>query len=217
MAKAAYGKVNETREGSNVASKIENRPAKVTAAFHAELLRPDDLLHLQVDGSNLHLTSDEYGAPVLTVVDRQQSAFLRFTFAPQTIAESAFFEAAPVPGTNTPIQPEGDPRRPDPDSDPKSPKGDDPLAAPGTTSDTPHVKHRLPTVAQIGHPSRLVFVVPAGAAIPFTFEGLLEWSKLDLSVNGIAAIGDNPTADQIAKAPAIHEPGPNETAIELPY
>ena len=31
------------------------------------------------------------------------------------------------------------------------------------------------------------------------------------------AIGDNATADQIANAPAIHEPAANETAIELPY
>jgi hypothetical protein len=59
--------------------------------------------------------------------------------------------------------------------------------------------------------------VPADAAIPFSFDGLLEWSNLELSVNAIAAIGDNPTADQIANAPAIHEPATNETAIELPY
>ena len=162
-----------------MASKIENRPSKVTPAFHAELLRPDDLLHLQVDGSNLHLTNDENSAPVLTVVDQRQSAFLRFTFAPQTIAESAFFESALVPNKkpDTPIKWESDPKPKLPDPD-QSNTSTDPLAAPGTTSktaqDTAHVKHKLPTVAQIGHPSRLVFVVPADAAIPFTFDGLLE-------------------------------------------
>src|SRR5581483_7269953 len=64
---------------------------------------------------------------------------------------------------------------------------------------------------------RLVFAVPADAAIPFTIDGLLEWSKLTLSVNGLAAIGDNPSAAQIAQAPAIQAPATTETALELPY
>ena len=205
-----------------MATKTGKPSAKVTAAFHAELLRPDDLLHLQVDGSNLHLTNEKYSGPVLTVVDGRQPAFLRFTFPPQTIAESAFFEAALVPKKkpDTPIQWESDPKAKNPDKDQNN-TNTDPLAVPGTISKTalaaPHPNHEIPTVAQIGHPSRLVFVVPADAVIPFTFEGLLDWSKLDLSVNGIAGIGDSPTADQIAKAPAIQQPGPNETAIELPY
>lgn len=193
-------------------------PTGIRSTFHAELLRPDDLLHLQVDGSNLRLIADENRGPILTVEDRARPAFLRFTFAPQTIAESAFFEAALVPGTSTPITPEKDPNRNDPDQKSTT---HEPLAAPGTTSASAQTAaglvHKLPTVAQMGHPSRLVFAVPAGATIPFTFDGLLDWSKLELSVNGIAAIGDEPTVEQIANAPAIHEPTANETAIELPY
>ncbi len=199
-------------------------PTLIKLTFHAELLRPDDLLHLHADGSNLRLVSDDERGPVLTVEDRAQPAFLRFTFAPQTIAESAFFEAALVPGKNPPSQitPESNPNPTNPDQD--QPKTiHDPLPEPGTISKSAQTAaakkdpNKIPTAAQIGHPSRLVFLVPADAAIPFTFDGLLEWSNLELSVNGIAAIGDKPSADQIASAPAIREPATNETAIELPY
>ena len=197
-------------------------PVKIRPTFHAELLRPDDLLHLQVAGSNLRLVQDESRGPVLAVEDQQRPAYLNFTFAPQTITESAFFEAALVPGTATPIKSEANPKKNPPDPDQYN-STHEPLAAPGTPSGSAiksahsPLNNKIPTVAQIGHPSRLVFVVPPDAAIPFSFDGLLEWSKLELSVNGIAAIGDNPTADQIANAPAIHEPVANETAIELPY
>ena len=186
--------------------------------FHAELLRPDDLLYLEVDGDNLRLVNDEQRGPTLSVADPKRTAFLRFTFAPQTIAESAFFEAALVPGTSTPITPENDPNRKDPDQNNTT---HSPLPSPGTTSDSANAAARnakkTPTVAQFGHASRLVFAVPAGAVIPFSFEGLLEWSNLTLSVNAIAALGDSPTAAQITAAPAIHEPSANETVLELPY
>ncbi|MEP7343747.1 MAG: hypothetical protein ABI877_00710 [Gemmatimonadaceae bacterium] len=191
---------------------------KTRPAFQAELLRPDDLLHLQVDGTNLRLTRDEELGPILTVDDSERPAFLRFTFAPQTIAESAFFEAAISQETSTPIQPENDPDRKDSDQGSTT---HELLPLPGTNSESANTAaraaHRKATVAQIGHRSRLVFTVPPDAAIPFSFDGLLEWSKLELSVNGIAAIGDAPTAAQIANAPGIREPSVNETALELPY
>ena len=194
-------------------------PPILRPRLHAELIRPDDLLHLQVDGDNLHVTQSN-GGPVLTVQDKQRPAFLRVTFAPQTIAESAFFEAALVRGKvpDTPIAPESNPASPNPD--PGS-TVQELLATPGTPSQSAVLaaqkSHMRPTVAQLGHPSRLVFVVPANAEIPFSLDGLLEWSDLDLSVNDIAALGDTPTPEQIAKAPAIQEPGANHTAIELPY
>ena len=194
----------------------------IRLSFHAELLRPDDLLHLQIDGENLHLITDDRRGPLLTVVNPQRTAFLRFTFAPQTIAESAFFEAALVPGKtpDTAITSEPNPKIIHPSPDLTS-TTNDPLAAPGTTSSSANAAakkaNKTATVAQIGHPSRLVFIVPADAAIPYTVEGLLEWSNLTLNVNAIAAIGDNPTPAQIAGAPAIHEPTANETALELPY
>ncbi|HKI07120.1 MAG TPA: hypothetical protein VKA09_01870 [Nitrososphaeraceae archaeon] len=53
--------------------------------------------------------------------------------------------------------------------------------------------------------------------IPFSIEGLLNWTGLDLNVSPIAAIGRSPSDDQVSNAPAIQPPAPNETAIELPY
>ncbi|MFN2460487.1 MAG: hypothetical protein ABR591_07350, partial [Candidatus Velthaea sp.] len=154
----------------------------------------------------------------LRIQNPNQPAFLRFTFSPQTITESAFFEAALVPNTTTPITAANDPNRKDADQGSST---HDPLASPGTASSRAKVAAQAAgttaAVAQIAHPSRLVFVVPADAQIPYSFEGLLEWSKLELSVTGIAAIGDNPTAAQVATAPAIAQPGTNETALELPY
>jgi hypothetical protein len=189
--------------------------SKTAQPFRAEMLRPDDLLHLTVDGDNLHLVRDPDRGPLLKVANPAQPAFLRFTFAPQTIAESASFEA-------TIVKPDGDPQKKGKDPDESRPSTyHDPLPDPGTTSVSANtaaqVVNKIPTVAQVSHPSRLVFIVSEDAAIPFTFEGLLEWSKMTLSVSGIAAIGENPTPDQIANAPAIHEPGANQTAIELPY
>ncbi|MEP6964148.1 MAG: hypothetical protein ABI845_01565, partial [Polaromonas sp.] len=175
---------------------------KVTKKFHAELLRVDDLLHLLVDGSNLRLSPDGNRGSFLSIEDPALPGYLRFTFAPQTIAETAVFEASIV-------APESDPKRPDPDQTKNTPT--EPLSTPGT----PGLNAK--SVARIGHPSRLVFIVPPGAEIPFSFDGLLDWSKLQLSVSGLAAIGDNPTAAQIANAPAIREPAVNETALELPY
>ncbi len=179
------------------------RPAKNRPLAKIELLRPDDLLHLQIEGINLRLDPRE-GSPVLVVANPDHSAYLRVIFAPQTIAETAVFEASKVP-------PEGDPNRPpDPDvTNPPTPP--ESLFAPGTPG------LNATSVAQIGHSARLVFKVPPQTEIPFSTEGLLDWTNLELSVNGIAALDDNPTSDQIGKAPDIAEPADTETAIELPY
>jgi hypothetical protein len=170
-------------------------PAKV------ELLRPDDLLHLQIEVVNLRLDPRQ-GSPVLVVDNPSQSAYLRVIFSPQTIAETAVFEASIV-------APEGNPNRPDPDVTNHTPT--EPLFGPGTPG------LNATSVAQIGHRAQLVFKVPPQTEIPFSTEGLIDWTKLELSVNGIAAIGDNPTPDQIAQAPDIAQPADTETAIELPY
>ncbi|MBA2622811.1 MAG: hypothetical protein H0U88_04210, partial [Chthoniobacterales bacterium] len=183
------------------------------------------MLYLGVGGSNLRLQSDPEQGAYLEVENRNRRAYLQLTFQPQTIAESAFFEAAIVPGGTTPIGGEGDPRR---ESNPKQtpPQGatyHEPFANPGQPSSSAiaaaatQKPKTFPTAAQIGHSSRLVFVVPPGAKIPFSMEGLLDWSELELNVNGIAAIGDNPSPHQIANAPGIRAPAANETAIELPY
>jgi hypothetical protein len=169
-----------------------------------ELVRAEDLLHLQVEFVNLRLDDSTPEEPMLLVKDAAQPAYLIFIFPPQTITESAFFEA-------TIVTPDGDPKKP-PDPDASQPSTyREPLPPPGFPAPTAR------RVALLGHPSRLAFIVPAEANISFSLEGLLDWSKLTLSVNGIAAVGKDPSADEIANAPAIKQPDPTETAIELPY
>lgn len=182
-------------------------------ATKIDLIRPDDLLNLRVEAANLRIDSSNPEKPVLVVEDAQRQAFLAFIFPPQTIAERAYFEAAivkPPVGPKVAIVPETNPDKKPPDPDSIS-TAIEPLDPPG------YVDNKRPTVAQLGHPSRLVFTVLPDARIPFSTEGLLDWSTLELNVNPIAAIGPNPTQDQIANAPAIKEPTPNETALELPY
>lgn len=177
-----------------------------------ELVRPEDLLNLQIEAVNLDTvpvagdpgSTDESAGPLefeMVVADATKPALLIFTFPPQTIAERAYFEAASV-------KPEQGPLRVDPDAGGAIPVAFD---APG------FVEPARPTVAQLGHPTRLVFVVRPEVRVPFTVAGLLDWARFDLQVSAIAAIGASPTAEQIANAPTIREPGATETAIELPY
>jgi hypothetical protein len=157
-----------------------------------EVTRPDDLLRLTFQGDNLQLDTSQPESPALVVTNAQLPAFLTVVFPPQTIAETAFFESSLVsPETN----------KPDPDG----------ATLTETLPGAGNVKARM------AHPSRLVFRVPPEARIPYTTEGVLDWSGLELSVNPIAAIPPNPTQAQIAAAPAIAAPKGTETALELPY
>jgi hypothetical protein len=164
--------------------------------FTIEVTRPDDLLRLHIQARNLRLDHPEGEGAALVVDVAGQAAYLSVFFPPQTIGESAFFEAAVVPGLSADVPPG--------QTEPPPPAIVDP-GVPGQVQ------------ARIAHPSRLVFKVPADARIPFTIDGLLDWSTLELSVNPIAAIGPNPTAAEIAQAPAIAVPADIETALELPY
>jgi hypothetical protein len=168
------------------------RGSPVTFSF--EVIRPDDLLCLHMEARNLRLDRPQGQPPALVVEDANQPAFLIVHFQPQSIAEGGYHEAtilqADVP----------------PDATPQ---------APPTTIGTVDPPGQTP--ARIGGGSRLVFQVPAQARIPFTIDGVLDWSGLALSVNGIAAIGPEPTPADIAAAPAIARPRDTETALELPY
>src|SRR5688500_12056102 len=179
-----------------------------------DIVRPDDLLNLHIEAINLVLETDEHNNPILTVQEPLQPAYLIVIFPPQTIAEGAYFESSEVPAAN-----DGS-KRLDPDSG--SAKIDDELDIPGQLdkSGVATPESRFPprrTNAQIGHPSRLVFNVPAEAQIPFSVSGLLDWSNFELNLNLIAAIGKDPTPEQISSAPGISQPTPEETAIEMPY
>jgi hypothetical protein len=163
-------------------------------AFPIEITRPDDLLRLRIDGRNLRVDGPQRAAPAIVVDNPARPAFLIVHFAPQAIAEGATFEATILPG----VQPDVPGPTPPPE----------PIEAVPPPGSVP---------VRIAHGSRLVFKVPADAVIPLTVEALLDWSGLEPSVNGIAAIGPNPTAAQIAAAPAIARPAETETALELPY
>ena len=175
-----------------------------------DVVRPDDLLNLRLRGVNLRLNADDPQHPILEVEEPQRPAYLVVTFPPQTIAERAYFEAPVVVITQDPTS--GVPV--DTDTTPPNnlpPDDSPPLDAPGYADSV------RPVVAMLGRPSRLVFKVPAGHTIPFTTEGVLNWSTLELSVSPIAAIGRDPTDEEIAAAPEIHSPQATETALELPY
>jgi hypothetical protein len=171
-------------------------------ALRFELLRPDDLLNLQVEVVNLRLDASDPHEPALVVDDTSAPAALIVTLPPQSIAERAYFEAALLPGAVTDPDPSPPPR---PDSD--AGKTDrEPLSPLGT-----------PGLAAMAQPSRLVFAVPNDARLPYTTAGVLDWSKLGLTVSPIAAIPPDPTPEQIAAAPSIQPPTPTQTALELPY
>jgi type VI protein secretion system component Hcp len=183
--------------------------AEVTAVAPPErstlrlrIIRPDDLLNLEIEGVNLRLDRRNPAKPAVVVSDPEAPARLIVLFPPQTIAETAYFEAAEFEGeVAPPIQ--GNPPEPNPAERPLDPPGS---IGPGRDS-----------VARVADPSRLVFDVEPGTRIPCTIEGLLDWSSLQLAVNPIAAIPPEPSPDQIADAPAIRPPEPTETALELPY
>jgi hypothetical protein len=73
--------------------------------------------------------------------------------------------------------------------------------------------------ARLGSPSRLVFRIPASpdTRIPYSPQGLLDWTEYELSVSPIAAVPEAPTPGQIAGAGSIQLPQALETAVELPY
>jgi len=166
--------------------------------FQADLIRPDDLLALHVDGYNLHVVP-RVDRQAVDRIDATKDSFLVVTFPPQNIAETAYFETT---GTKEPPLPPGIPAPPAG----FPPAGSPPL--PGQTG------------ARLARFTRPVFRVAANAAMPpiaYSIEGLLDWTGLELVVTPLADLPPTPSAAQIAGAPGIAPPGPRETAIELPY
>jgi type VI protein secretion system component Hcp len=172
-------------------------------ALRLHVVRPDDLLNLDIEALNLRLDTHDPEEPALVVDDPMAPARLIVLFPPQTIAETAYFESPEFPGEVAP---------PIPENPPPSDPAERELDAPGSIGPAGR-----DSVARVAGSSRLVFEVEAGTRIPCTIEGLLDWSTLELEVNPIAAIPPEPSAEQIAAAPAIRAPEPTETALELPY
>ena len=157
-----------------------------------DILRPDDLVALHVDAINLTLDTSRPARPRLKVQDHSQPALLIFRFQPQSIAEQAFFQTDPNPPP---------PFNPPPDPPPQA--TDDPLAAPGSVG------------SRMSGDSRLVFRLPQGMTeIAYDTATLLDWSRLELVLSPIAAIT---VGGSVAQSTPITEPGPQVTALEIPY
>ena len=128
-------------------------------AFKFSLLRPDDLLNLEVEAENLRLDYSNKKDPALVFEDPKQPAYLIFTFPPQTIAEQAFFKSSP------------------------STRPPDEAGEPYNTNPPPKSTPVPPVAARIGRDSRLVLRIPPGnqVRIPFTTEAILDWDNWELN------------------------------------
>jgi hypothetical protein len=160
------------------------------SSLRFEVLRPDDLVHLQFDAFNLRLDTTTPGSPRLVVVDATQHAYLVVRFPAQSIAEKAYFETAAHVSANPPFN----------DFPPPPALGgaDDPLDPAGS------VPRRMAAA------SRLVFRLPQGLTeLPFSLEALLDWNRLELVLSK-TALGQE-------KPPPLEAPALLETALELPY
>lgn len=167
--------------------------------FKVDLIRPDDLLNLHIEGVNLQVNPSSGEQATITFEDLAKPAYLVVQFPPQTIAERVFFETNA--DTKKPVG--ADPAmqaRIDRDAAAAS----DPLLAPGKVA------------VRLGGPSRLVFRVPAEMRIPFSIAGLLDWSALDLVVPFLANIPAG-SVPPVLSVVAIRPPSALETDIELPY
>lgn len=157
------------------------------------VLRPDDLVDLVIDTVNLRLDISEPRLPVLVREEAEQDALLIVRFPPQTIVEEAFFETE---ATGKPYRPEdlGQPPR---------------LTTSSTVPDAGQVAARL------GEETRLVFRIPDGVSVPYSIDGLLDWSRLQLVVAPIADVkaGGDPGPDALS----IRPPQPTESTLQLPY
>ena len=162
-------------------------PPIVLGEFTLEVLRPDDLLSLYLNFVNLRLDTSNTRNPKLVIQDASNPAYLVVWFAPQSILEQAFFETGnntTNPGFNNSV--------------PEPPTVSDPLLAPGSFP------------SYVAGRSRLVFEVPASVKeIPYTIEGLLDWSNLKLTVSPVALGTPLP--------PPITAPTFLQTAIEIPW
>ena len=177
-------------------------------SIRIDLLRPDDLLNLRIEGENLRLDTSAADAPALVLDDASKPGYLIVTFPPQTVVEEAVYESSPTPPLESPTSAL--------ESPPPPPEKDHPLNA---KHPAPAEPSRPSVRSRIGGSSRLVFRIPPEwpQSIPYTLEGLLDWSALELSVSALADVPAEPSAQQRNSAPAITKPGARDTAIELPY
>ena len=167
------------------------------------LLRPDDLLALTVEATNLRLDTSDPASPRLVSDTAGQPATLTFHVP---AAGDRGMRLLPGPRRASPRR-RSTRRRATRRCrrSPCRPATEQP-ALPGAVD------------VRMSGESRLVFEYPtAWTAIPYTVEGLLDWSKLTLVLPPAAQVPPGASQATGHGPPAIAEPAPGQTAIELPY
>jgi hypothetical protein len=172
-------------------------PPPRAASLTLSLLRPDDLVNLKIEAVGLQLDASNPQQPTLAPVDPANPTLLIVRFPPQTIVEEAFYEQGG----------EEQEQKTDPAVDVE--RKDDPPAqvpAPAPAGQVP---------SRFGGETRVVLRVPPGVAVPYTIEGLLDWSAFELVVAPIADVlpGTPPSVDALG----IRAPARTETTLQLPY
>lgn len=153
------------------------------------VLRPDDLLTLEIECLNLAM---QPGTPPKLVRMDGDPAYLIVHFPPQHIAEQAFFEATPhfEPDKNDPKKESGG------SDDPRDP----------------------PVGSRLAGATRLAFLVPKEVAeIPLTLEALLSWESLDPSLVPVALPPSVPAAFAQAAGQGKRKPQAPAPGGPVPY
>lgn len=127
-------------------------------AFKIDVLRPDDLVALEIEFRNLTLDTSDRIRPRLKVVKPADPAYLIVRFPQQSVLEQAYFETS-----NIPDQPFNPPQAPSPGNETPPPAG--------------QVGSRL------SGDSVLVFRTPPHLTELPSIEALLDWSKFHLVVS----------------------------------
>jgi hypothetical protein len=166
------------------------------------VLRPDDLVALTVEATNLRLDTSDPANPQLVRRSQAQPALLVYRFSPQSVSEQAYFQTAVV--TPPPFNPPpSNPALPPP---PPLPSGSETPQPPGDTQ------------ARMSGESRLVFRLPAHrTGIPYSIAGLLDWAGLEPVLPPAAEVPPGDRHVPGGAPPVIAEPGQLQTALELPY
>ena len=168
-----------------------------------EVLRPDDLVTLSVEAINLRLDTSNPDTPNLVRDGSGLPPILIYHFAPQAIFEQAYFETAAL--APQPFNPP-----------PSTPPLQTPPALP-SASDSPQLPPGA-TASRMSGASRLAFQLPNSISqIPYTVEALLDWDKLIPLLPAAALVPPGASAAAGQNSPPIAEPGPDVSAIELPY
>jgi hypothetical protein len=171
-------------------ARLQDAPLVVTTV---QITRALDLLDVEIELVNLAPDVNEHTR--LVRADPAAEALLVAHFAPQSLAEAASFE---VPGTAAQFV------------DPSQP-GAGQRNEPG-----PPTPPDLPIPRRLARPSRLSFRVPDDIdSLPYTLDGLLDWSRLVPHVNARAV---SPAAARERRPDTVIEaPAERETALEVPY